>query len=164
MTHFPKNCGREGRHTSPSYQNELLFLLPANTFKDPLVSPEEVTRTHPTCSGHPAQDPGWDGAGQGGHRPEQLEREGQGLHGEVASRRLHSLSSLLLSHGRHLCGRCGCPSVPGSRGREGTRYRDSDVNTDPLQGKEQKQQNLGTVNASQEGAVGASPSTRAPEM
>lgn len=101
--------------------------------------------------------------GQGGHRPEQLEREGQGLHGEVASRQLHSNFSLVLSYNWHLSGWCGCPSVPGSCGREGTQYRASYVNIDSFQGKEQKQQNLGTVNASKEGAVRASPSPRAPE-
>lgn len=47
-------------------------------------------------------------------------------------------------------GSSGSLCMPGFRGREGTQYSASYVNIDPFQEKDQKQQNLRTINASKE--------------
>lgn len=59
------------------------FCCLLRTFKDPFVSPEDNIRTYPTCSGHSAQAPSWDGVGWRGRRSKQRDRKecpGKQLH------------------------------------------------------------------------------------
>lgn len=169
MTHFPENCERERKEDTHPHRAKRshCFCCLLNTFNDPFGSPERGKHqdvSHPlwALSTVSATDCG----GMGGCWPEQL--GGRNAPGKCLCVRFMSpggqapFFSLALAYNQHL-GNGGHLPVPRFCGGEETQYTASSyVNTSSSQGYDQKQHNLRTMHASNEGSLRASPQHRSP--